>query len=257
MSTLDRYNSAIRRRLGVLSRGYTSFHVQHKLNQQPHSKGTVASCLFGDITKHGFEKRYVLPFLNNCKLVHQELPGWCMRVYVSPSLSPDLITKLIENGCEVYVMSQNSKGYIGTMWRFLPASEKKPFVTHDADMLLDKTNFIVPNLSKNIDKWLKTDKTFFQRTLGVINHNIPISAGMWGAKPTKEGFAPIPDIQERLEKYNDTLFGCDEAFLTREVWPLFKRKTYYRVRNGLDIAFVVYWWILLFGIFLLIKIIHR
>ena len=42
---------------------------------------------------------------------------------------------------------------------------------------------------------------FFRRKLGIINKFIPISAGMWGGKPDKNGNPPLPKIKEQMEKY--------------------------------------------------------
>jgi len=236
-----------RTNLNSLSEGYTSYKVKKKLNTQPCSKGIVSTCIFGATDKTEFKEKYIQPLIKNCHIIQDVLPGWCMRVYVPPDLPSEIIDSITSCGgcgCEVYVMENIPTGYIGTLWRFLPASENKPFISYDADMLLNEDNYYMANLSKNVSKWLESDKIFFQRTLGHINYIIPISAGMWGAKPTREGFAPIPDIERRLEKYNSDWFGCDEAFLTKEVYPLFKPKGVFKVRNTIEIIIGIFVFIL-------------
>ena len=84
---------------------------------------------------------------------------------------------------------------------------------------------------------LKSDTPFFQRSLAHINFFIPISAGMWGAKG-KNGKPPIPDIQEKMEIYCNNWFGCDEAFLTKEVWPEFRSQGYFKVHNYSEIIII-------------------
>lgn len=233
-----------------LSEGFVSYKVSKKLNTKPNSKGVVSTCLFGDVDKLEFEQKYLKPLIKNSKIISDVLPGWCLRVYVPRNFSSNIIERLIRCDSEVYVMEIIPTGNIGTMWRFLPASENKQFISHDADMPLTESSFGITDLSDSVYKWLKSDKIFFQRTLGKVNYMVPISAGMWGAKPTKEGFSAIPDIQERLEKYNSDWFGCDEAFLTKEVYPLFKSKGVFKVRNANEILFGI----LVFVLFLLLLI---
>lgn len=224
--------------MGSSTEGYHSFRVKYKMNKQPQSLGIVSSCIFGDINQPNFMSRYIEPLIKNCKLINNILPKWCMRVYADPNIPKKMIQMFIDNGCEVYIMEKESIGTIGTMWRFLPASETKPFITYDADMYLNESSYAVPNLKESVNKWLKTDKVFFQRSRGILNYFIPICAGMWGAKPTKEGNAPIPDIQQKLEKYKSSWYGCDEAFLTKEIYPLFKaNNNFLKIRCKLDIIF--------------------
>lgn len=224
--------------MGSLTEGYHSFRVKYKMNKQPQSIGIISTCIFGDINQPKFMSRYIEPLIKSCKLINDVLPKWCIRVYVDPNIPQKLIQTLIDNGCEVYVMEKESIGTIGTMWRFLPASETKPFISYDADICLNKSDYTVTDLKQSVNKWLKTDKVFFQRSHSILNYFIPICAGMWGAKPTKEGNAPIPDIQQKLEKYNSSWYGCDEAFLTKEIYPLFKaNNNFLKIRCKLDIIF--------------------
>lgn len=218
----------------------TSFAVAHKYNTQPNSVGVVATCLFGNLSTPEARERYVEPLLKNTKYIHDLLPGWCLRVYLPASASPKFVQELVDKGCEVYVMQEESKGYMGTMWRFLPAAEHKPFLSYDADMHLnDKGIWILDDLVPALNKWLKSDKPFFQRRLATINIFIPLSAGTWGAKPDKFGRAPVPDIQDRMEKYCGSEFGCDEAFLNKEIWPEFKSKGSYSVSNNFERAVLI------------------
>jgi hypothetical protein len=223
------------------------FKIKQKYNVNHKSLGVVSTCLFGNLESEEIQKRYLKPLLQNANQISNILPGWVLRIYLSPTISEKIIQLLIDNNCEVYVMTKKPDGYIGTMWRFLPAAENKPFISYDADMLLEENSLFVPVLASNINKWLATNKPFFRRRLAHVNILIPISAGMWGAKPINHSTAAIPDIQEIMEQYCDTEFGCDESFLAKEVWPKFNNKGYYSVSNKLE-------WIILVVIFLLILI---
>lgn len=215
-----------------------NFDVKKVVNSQPNSVGVISTCIFGDVNSKQFQRRYIDPIFYNIKIAKTILPGWVVRVYISPTINDHLVDKFVSKGCEVYIMKNDSVGYSGTMWRFLPASETKPFISYDADMKLDEEYNSVPELAGNVCEWLDTPKPFFHRHLGLINFVIPISAGMWGSKgvKNKDGSlsAPIPDIQEKMEKYNSTWFGVDEAFLTREVFPLFNSQNVYVVRNNME-----------------------
>ena len=233
----------------------TSFVVKKIHNIHNDSSGIISTCLFGNMTGKWFRKLYLEPLLYNAGKIHEILPGWYVRVYVAPNISPELLEKLLDNDCEVFIMKEMSTNFVGTLWRFLPAAETKPFITFDADMKLDTTGLYIAKLPKNIKKWLKSDKIFFQRTLGHINIFVPISAGMWGAKPKKDNTPSIPDITQKMEKYCNNWFGCDEAFLTKEVYPEFKKYGCYKARNLTE--YIVYCIILIIIIIFIIKIIRR
>lgn len=248
---IQRLKSLVNRSGGYIGKcNYSNnsfFKIKQKYNYNPNSLGVVATSLFGNLDSKEIQKRYVKPLFQNADQISNILPGWVLRIYLPSTISEKMLQSLIDKGCEVYVMVEKPKEYIGTMWRFLPAAENKPFISYDADMLLKENSLFVPDLASNISKWLTTNKPFFRRRLAHVNLLIPISAGMWGAKPTKYGKAPIPDIKELMEQYCDTKFGCDESFLAKEVWPKFNSEGYYSVSNKLE-------WIILIVIFLSIFI---
>ena len=233
-----------------------SFDIRKKYNEHPYAEGIISTCLFGKMDTPRFRNTYIKPLLYNANILNTLLPNWYLRVYMSPNTPQSLINDLIQKDCEVYIMDKLSNKYIGTMWRFLPAGETIPFVTHDADMRLDEKNIHIAPLSKNIKKWMKKNKKFFKRNLSLINLTVPLSAGMWGAKPAEDNKPPIPDIKERMEKYCNNWFGCDEAFLTKEIWPEFKTYGYYSVYNRVYIGLIIFLFILMV-IILYSKIIHR
>ena len=85
-----------------------------------------------------------------------------------------------------------------------------------------------------------------------------LAAGAWGGKPKKNGTAPIPDIKERLEKYSHDWFGCDEAFLNKEVWPLFKKEGYYDIpHTGEKVLYISLIVVLILVILLIIYLRYR
>ncbi len=231
-----------------------SFNVIYKINEQPNSKGICSTCLFGDAKDKIFYNRLVVPLLYNAKNIHIILPGWCLRVYLSTKIPLYIKNELINNNCEIYMMNEDPNHiYAGTLWRFLCASEPKPFIVCDADLMLHESHFLHKSINKHdINDWLKSDKIFFRIKVGVINNFVPITAGKWGGRPYKNGKPPFPDIKEKMEKYNHNWFGTDEAFLHKEVWPDFK-KSNYTVSNNIEIVLCsIILWIIIVIIYLII-----
>jgi hypothetical protein len=197
------------------------------INEQPEREGIISMTLFGKGEGERFWKGLVEPILASAEKIKEILPGWIIRVYISSSLPQKVSDALVAAGCELVVMNPNSKHpYNGLLWRFLAASESVPFVVCDADMRLSDDSPTLNDL-RHIPTWLRSDKTFFRRKSFPTNILWPICAGGWGGRPKKNGEPVIPDIKDRLERYNHDWFGCDEAFLTKEVWPLFKKEGYY------------------------------
>ena len=203
-----------------------SFNVICKINEQPKSKGVFSTSLFGHAKDNVFYNRLVVPLLHNSENIPDILPGWCVRVYLSTKIPLDIKNKLIKNNCEVYMMNEDPDNiYAGTLWRFLCASENKPFIVWDAD------DYFLYEYKNVIEDWLESDKLFFRIKVGIVNEFIPITAGKWGGRSDKNGNPPFPDIKNTIEKYQHNWFGTDESFLHKEVWPELKRSNV-TVQNG-------------------------
>jgi hypothetical protein len=213
------------------------------INEKPNSKGVFSFSLFGNLEDETKYKKYVEPILYSSKIVNNIAPDWCIRVYLSSDVSKYVRDKLIEYNCEIYLVSKDPNNkFVGTLWRFLPASETKPFIVCDADMKFDEFKLSYSSLKKSdIDSWLKSDKNFFVRRLGIINNFVSISAGMWGGKPTKEGKPLFPQIKDQIEHYEHKWFGTDECFLSKEVYPKLN-KSKFIINNKLEnILFFTFW----------------
>jgi hypothetical protein len=217
--------SSITRIFGLVKSGSgqkPDLTIKERLNIQPDITGIFSTSLFGNPNDEKFRKRYIEPLLLNSHKIKEKLPEWTYRVYLAPNFSQTDIEKLINAGYEVFIMNNKPKGYEGTCWRFLAASDSKPFFCVDSDDDLDihPIEYLQPWLESN-------DKTFIRRVI-VSNFLskvlIPIQGGCWGGKGNS-----IPDIKELLEKYDLTKFGSDEAFLTKEIWPKFKKEGFYKV----------------------------
>jgi hypothetical protein len=227
-----------------------SFWASKIYNKNPNAEGILSTCLYGDDGKKGFRERYIVPVIRSKKHALELLPRWQYRIYMAPNISPGIISEFLKENFEVYIMNRVPKGNEGMMWRFYPAAENIPFLSVDSDDDIAERNKLEAFYPEHVKKWLFTDKPFFQKRLSWINLFVPISGGCWGGK----GFC-VPDIKQRIEKYNNEWFGADEAFLTKEIWPLFKEKGYYKTPTGIrEIAFVL--GIIISGLMIIILVVN-
>lgn len=205
-----------------------AYKVLEIRNPQPHSDGIISYSLFGDFSSERFRKGLIEPLLYNINEMKIKLPGWSSRLYIAKNIPDDIKIELVDAGYELYIMNVPTKGE-GYVWRFLPASENKPFISHDADMRIGKIINSSQSIEVVVNDWLKTDKPFLRRKLNLSSFMdiIPVLAGMWGYRPTQNNVNVLSDIKETLEKYNFEGFGMDEAFLTKEIWPKMKTHGYY------------------------------
>ena len=217
-----------------LSDRYEPFWVSKIFNKNEKAKGILSTCLYGDYSANGFQERYVNPVLQSKKHALEILPGWQYRVYMAPNITSDILERFLKGNFEVYIMNRVPNGNEGMLWRFYPAAESLPFLSVDADDDIAERKRLEPFYPDHVKKWLLTDTPFFQKRLSWINLFVPISGGCWGGKGNC-----IPDIKQRIERYNNNWFGADEAFLAKEIWPMFKDKGYYKTPTGIrEVAFV-------------------
>ena len=120
-------------------------------------------------------------------------------------------------------MKKPSVGHEGSMWRFLPAKDELPFISIDIDEHFDKSKSLSEQpWYDDLDDWIdNSEKPFYQKRETIVNmFTIPITAKYWGSKNRA-----IPNIDELINDYSTTeWYGTDEAMLTKEIWPLLKRK---------------------------------
>ena len=203
--------------------------VQKKINNIPNPIGIFSTSLYIPKNKEltdSFITRYMVPITSNLDyLKNTESPfyNWALRIYISPLIFESEIFKkkigIFHPNIQIYIMDKESKEYEGSLWRFLAAEEKKSVLFIDSD---DEIQSFGKKYNIEVNKWLKSNNPFYRRKLPFITLFIPISAGCWGSRG--EG---ISNIQYLISKYLNKEFGSDEAFLKKEVYPLFKEKGFY------------------------------
>ena len=217
---------------GSLNHQQSYFKVVKEYNRHPPSqlKGIFAVSLYGKWESKRFQEKYYGKLMTNIKFLQSLEWGkdWRYRVYLAQNLQDKALQPLLDLDTEVFIIdadSINSDGSInrtGSMWRFLACQDNLPFIILDADEydLLDRVNI------KEVDKWLQSDKQFYQNALYCINLLIPVSCCCWGGKPYC-----IPEIDKIIQDLDHSWYGADEAFLAKIMMPYFTRGGLYRVSN--------------------------
>jgi hypothetical protein len=242
-------------KIPLLDKSNKAYDVISVINPQPNSIGIISYSLFGDGISDRFRTGLLNPLLNNAQELKDNLPGWVGRIYISEDIPSHIIQELVNAGYELFIMPSPSQAE-GYVWRFLATKEDKPVIVHDADMKFVNKE-LKPNMFTAVEEWLKTDKPFLRRKLHISNFlNItPIRAGCWGTRPIKNSNSYLSDIKETLEKYKFEGYGSDEAFLTKEIWPLMKKEGYYSTGDKGDlilgtVVISVILFLTIFGIYL-------
>lgn len=193
------------------------FEVVEKLNTRTTPPTFLFStCLFGKPSPT-FEQRYVAGLNKLIDKVKQMMPEAQVRVYLTISLADAFKSKIAEQGAEVFVVSPNTLGYEGTMWRFFAFDGDLPAMIVDAD-----DTIVTEQLIGRLRAWLNSSTKQFFSIRTSMSSMIPLTGGRFAAKPGSFGF----NMQAKTEEYCETAFGVDEGFLNREVWPLAKSDVY-------------------------------
>lgn len=234
-----------------------NYHVIEKYNTD-RKKDIIISCsLFGDFSNgqkgEKLYTKYFLPVLTDGKNVVKNLENSNIRVYIEPTLAPELKQKLIDTGYEVYVMDKPSKKLGGTFWRFLALQDKEKsdiVIISDTDDFFNSDSKVILNTidSKSLDKWKNTGKKFMLR--GEHNIYVPFYANRLCMRDYI-----IENIAEKMKKYPKENYGADEVFLKREIWPIVKKEGFVRFTSGREKILIlgVIVIILIFLIFLVIS----
>jgi hypothetical protein len=211
-----------------------NYQVAKKYNADK-KKGIIISCsIFGNFN-NGIKgkkllQKYFSPLITDGKNVVKTLKDSNVRVYVEPTLSPELLQQLIDLEYEVYVMDKPSKKLGGTFWRFLALQDKEKsdiVMISDTDDFFNSDSEMVINTidSDTLTKWKKMGKKFMIRGDHMIY--VPFYANRLCMRDHV-----IPDIAEKMGKYPKRNYGADEVFLKREIWPIVKKEGYFRFTTG-------------------------
>ena len=164
----------------------------------------------------------------NARLVNAVYPGWISRFYIGSCVPQHIITELkYTDNAEVVEMGVKGN-FLSSFWRFAAASD--PYVS--VMLSRDTDSRVSERESLAVEEWLNSDKDFHIMRDHPY-HEMPIMAGMWGAR---NGIvADIEDMWHQSLGLRDN-YGVDQDFLAEHIYPKVKGVTlvhddYYGVYN--------------------------
>jgi hypothetical protein len=168
----------------------------------------IAYSLWGD------QPRYLVPLMENAKVLPHLFPGWTMRVFHDHTVPTGYLTELASRGVQLrgMVRPADQPAHRGLLWRFEPIADPTVhrFLIRDADSLLTVKERVA------VDAWLMSSR-YFHAMRDWYTHTDLILAGMWGGVG---GILPTPSLL--LQAYTAWRFETnhlDQDLLAETVWP--------------------------------------
>jgi len=170
---------------------------------------SIAFSLFGS------DPLYVVGALRNAELVETIFPGWSAVFYVPSGYDPEIRKQLTDRGA--IVREGDPAIANGTFWRFVIADDPQVerFLIRDTDSRL------IPRDARAVQAWVDSGLPFHAER-DHPSHTFPLGGGLWGGTTgllpnmrsmvLESGLATVPFNRE-------TLYGNDQQFLARYVWP--------------------------------------
>ena len=153
---------------------------------------------------------YTQGALRNLEMAKEIYPEWTCRFYLDKNVPEDIVTKLKDNGAEVYKYMKDGDWY-AMFWRFLPASDP------DIDVMIsrDCDSRLTIREKEAVEEWLQSDK-LFHIMRDHPYHKTEILGGMWGVR---DGF--LGSMKEMIDEYTKGDFWqVDQNFLKEKIYPL-------------------------------------
>ncbi len=157
---------------------------------------------------YGANPFYTRGAIANAKQVHNFYPNWICRFYVGSSVPQEVIQQLLNLEAEVIPM-QGEENNFASMWRFLVFADPDVEIAllRDTDSRFSKREIFA------VQEWLKSGKNFHIMRDHPC-HDMPIMAGMWGAK-----CKALPDIEQLItDNYQKNRYGADQFFLRKMLY---------------------------------------
>jgi len=140
---------------------------------------------------YGDNPIYTIGCIKNAILHKSILSEWEMWVYHNDTVPTQILEELKDNGVKL-INTKDNRGFVGSMWRFLPSSEEGVdyFVSRDCDSRISERDEI------SINQWIESGKDFHIIRDHPVGHAWPMNAGMWGCRN-----GAIPNMTNIMEEY--------------------------------------------------------
>jgi hypothetical protein len=179
----------------------------------PHtpSENIIAYTLWGN------SQRYVIPLMENLRLIAHLFPGWTARIYLDETVPTIVQEEFGKLGAQVVkmVLPHSVPGHRRLLWRFSVISDPavRRFLVRDADSLLTVKERVA------VDAWLASGYHFHVMR-DFYTHTDLMLAGMWGGVG---GLLPDPDtLMAHFRGWRAEGNHVDQDLLSEMIWPSIK-----------------------------------
>jgi Tfp pilus assembly protein PilF len=162
----------------------------------------------------GAAPRYLVPLMENVRILPHLFPGWSIRVYHDSSVAHDYVANLGRMGvqCRRMILGPGQPGHRRLLWRFEVINDPsvQRFLIRDADAVLSVKERVA------VDAWLSS-RHYFHVMRDWYSHTDLILAGMWGGIG---GILPPPsDLVRAWTRWRVEGDHIDQDILSDTIWP--------------------------------------
>jgi hypothetical protein len=163
----------------------------------------------------GDDDKFFKGACENIEFAKDLYPDWVCKFYCRNDVPSHVMEKIEELGGLIEVVPPPYRGdWEGLFWRFRPAWEDgvQRMICRDTDSRIN------PREVAAVDEWLDSELDFHVMRDHIQHTVVSIPGGMWGIIGKVLDIKKITD--EKWGEYG--LKGCDQDFLTKEIWPIVK-----------------------------------
>lgn len=165
-------------------------------------------------TLWGNSQRYVIPLMENLRLIGHLFPGWTARIYLDDTVPAVVQQEFVKLGGQVVQMTlpPGLPGHRRLLWRFAVVADPavRRFLVRDADSLLTVKERVA------VDAWLASS-FHFHVMRDFYTHTDLMLAGMWGGVG---GILPDPEtLMAHFRGWRAEGNHVDQDLLSELIWP--------------------------------------
>lgn len=172
------------------------------------TENVIAYCLWGG------DHRYLVPLLENARMLPHLFPGWTIRLYHDTTVPRDYLSQLTNSGVQLLqkTLPPNTPEHRKLLWRFDVIADPtvRRFLIRDADSLLSVKERVA------VDAWLQS-RYHFHAMRDWYSHTDLLLAGMWGG--VGNILPPTEALMRTYTAWRVENNHVDQDVLSETVWP--------------------------------------
>ena len=172
------------------------------------SENVIAYCLWGA------EHRYLVPLLENIRILPHIFPGWTLLFYHDATVPGDYLAQLAGSGAQLVcrALPPGVPEHRRLLWRFDVIADPtiRRFLIRDADALLSVKERVA------VDAWLHSEY-HFHAMRDWYTHTDLLLAGMWGG--VGNILPPTDTLMQSYTAWRMENNHLDQDLLSETVWP--------------------------------------